>query len=109
MSIRLLENKVVVVTGGSRGIGRAIAIESARNGADVLINYQASSDALYGGDRASAEVLGEITALGQRGRAIEGDIGNPNIAQRIVDAAVEHFGRIDVLASNAGICPFHNF
>lgn len=109
MSTRLIEGKVVVVTGGSRGIGRAIAIESARHGADVLINYWGDNDARYGADRASVEVLSEIAALGQRGRAIEGDIGNPDIAQRIVDAAVEHFGRIDVLASNAGICPFHSF
>ncbi|SRR5579872_2728473 len=109
MSIRILERKVVVVTGGSRGIGRAIAIESARHGADVLINYQASNDARYGADKASARVLNEITALGQRASAIEGDIGNPATAQRIVDAAIEHFGRIDVLASNAGICPFHSF
>jgi L-rhamnose 1-dehydrogenase len=109
MSIRLLEGKVVVVTGGSRGIGRAIAIESARHGADVLINYQASSDARYGADPASTGLLGEISALGQRASLIEGDIGNPATAQRVVDAAVEHFGRIDVLASNAGICPFHSF
>jgi L-rhamnose 1-dehydrogenase len=109
MSIRLLEGKVVVVTGGSRGVGRAIALESARHGADVLINYQASNDARYGADRASEEVLGELIALGRRAIAIEGDIGNSATAQRIVDAAVGHFGRVDVLASNAGICPFHSF
>jgi L-rhamnose 1-dehydrogenase len=109
MSIRLLEGKVAAVTGGSRGIGRAIAIESARHGADVLINYFGDNDARYGADQASAEVLSEIAALGRRASAIEGDIGNPATAQRIVDAAVEHFGRIDVLASNAGICPFHSF
>jgi len=100
---------VVVVTGGSRGVGRAIALESARHGADVLINYQASNDARYGADRASEEVLGELIALGRRAIAIEGDIGNSATAQRIVDAAVGHFGRVDVLASNAGICPFHSF
>jgi L-rhamnose 1-dehydrogenase len=109
MSIRLIEGKVVVVTGGSRGIGRAIAIESARHGADVLINYWGDNDARYGADGAITEVQSEITALGQRARTIEGDIGNPFTAQRIVDAAVEYFGRVDVLASNAGICPFHSF
>jgi L-rhamnose 1-dehydrogenase len=46
----LLQNKVVIVTGGSRGIGRAIAVASARHGADVLINYWASNDASYGRD-----------------------------------------------------------
>jgi L-rhamnose 1-dehydrogenase len=109
MSIKLLEKKVVIVTGGSRGIGRAIAIESARHGADVVINYWGENDARYGADRASAEVLSEITALGQRASAIEGDIGVPATAQRIVEAAVAHFGRVDVLASNVGICPFHSF
>jgi len=109
MSIKLLENKVVVVTGGSRGIGRAIAIDSARHGADLLINYQAGADAQYGADQASAEVISEIASLGRRASAVEGDIGNPATAQRIVDTAVERFGRVDVLASNAGICPFHPF
>src|SRR5215831_12715008 len=106
MSIRLLENKVVIVTGASRGIGRAIAVECARHGADVLINYQASNDAQHGANRASAEVLKEIGALGRRGSAVEGDIGDPATAQRIMDAAVKAFGGVDVLASNAGICPF---
>jgi L-rhamnose 1-dehydrogenase len=109
MTTRLLENKVVIVTGGSRGIGRAIALESARHGADVLVNYRASSDAQYGADRASVEVVREITALGRRAGLVEGDIGDPATAQRIIDATVERFGRVDVLASNAGICPFHAF
>jgi L-rhamnose 1-dehydrogenase len=109
MSIRLLENKVVIVTGGSRGIGRAIAVESARHGADILINYWASSDASYGADRASSEVVTEITSLGRRAVAVEGDIADPATAQRVVNVAVDTLGRVDVLASNAGICPFHAF
>jgi L-rhamnose 1-dehydrogenase len=109
MRTRLLEGKIVVVTGGSRGIGRAIAIESARHGADVLINYWGQNDASYGRNSAADEVLGEIASLGQRGDAVEGDIGDPATAQRIIDAAVKTFGRVDVLASNAGICPFHAF
>jgi L-rhamnose 1-dehydrogenase len=109
MSTELLEGKVVVVTGGSRGIGRAIATECARHGADVLINYHARSDAQYGADRASEEVLREITALGRRASAVEADIADPATAQSIIDAAVNRFGRLDVLVSNAGICPFHAF
>lgn len=109
MSTRLLEGKVVVVTGGSRGIGRAIAIESARHGADVLINYWGANDAQYRAQQASAEVLKEIGALGRRGECVEGDIGEPATAERIVAAAVNQFGRIDMLSSNAGICPFHSF
>jgi NAD(P)-dependent dehydrogenase (short-subunit alcohol dehydrogenase family) len=53
MSTKLLEDKVVIVTGGSRGIGRAIAIECARHGADVVVNYWRENDALYGHRRVS--------------------------------------------------------
>jgi L-rhamnose 1-dehydrogenase len=109
MSIRLLENKVVVVTGGSRGIGRAIAVESARHGAEVVINYWASNDASYGADEAISEVLKEIAALGRHATAVQGDIADPATARKVVDVAVDTFGRVDVLASNAGIGPFHAF
>jgi L-rhamnose 1-dehydrogenase len=109
MSIRLLENKVVIVTGGSRGIGRAIALESARHGAEVVINYWASNDASYGADQAISEVLKEIAAGGRHATAVQGDIADPATAQRVIDVGVNKFGRVDVLASNAGICPFHAF
>jgi L-rhamnose 1-dehydrogenase len=109
MTIRLLENKVVIVTGGSRGIGRAIALESARHGAKVVINYWASNDSSYGSDQAIAAVLKEIAASGGDAIAEPGDIADPATAQRVVDAAVNTFGHVDVLASNAGICAFHAF
>lgn len=109
MSTRLLEGKVVVVTGGSRGIGRAIATECARHGANVLINYWSDNDAQYGAREASAQVVKEIESLGQQSASIEADIAEPVSAQRIIDAAVRTFGRVDVLSSNAGICPFHSF
>jgi L-rhamnose 1-dehydrogenase len=105
----LLQNKVVMVTGGSRGIGRAIAVATARHGADVVINYWASNDVSYGRDAAAQEAVAAVTALGRRAIAIEGDVGQPATAQRLVDAALQAFGRIDVLATNAGICPFHAF
>jgi L-rhamnose 1-dehydrogenase len=105
----LLQNKVVVVTGGSRGIGRAIAVASARHGADVVINYWASNDASYGRDAAAQEAVAAVTALGRRAIAIEGDVGQPATARQLVDGALQTFGRIDVLAANAGICPFHAF
>ena len=98
----LLENKVVLVTGGSRGIGAAIAIESARHGADVAIHSN------KGGDVA-AEVIGEIEALGRRAIHVEGDVAEHESAATFVNAAVEAFGRVDVFVSNAGICPFHAF
>jgi L-rhamnose 1-dehydrogenase len=105
----LLENKVVIVTGGSRGIGRAIAIECARQGADVLVNYWGSNDASYGRGSAAEEVITEIRALGRRASLVEADVASPAAAQKLVDAALEAFGRVDVLAANAGICTFHAF
>nr|WP_194241124.1 SDR family NAD(P)-dependent oxidoreductase [Solimonas terrae] len=105
----MLEGKVLIVTGGSRGIGRAIAVEAARHGADVLINYYRDNDAGYGRKTAIDEVVGEIEALGRRVVALEGNVADPQTGLRLVDAAVQAFGKVDVLAANAGICPFHAF
>lgn len=105
----LLKDKVVIVTGGSRGIGRAISVECARHGADVVVSFWRSSDQSYGRDTAADEVEAEVTALGRRAVCVEGNIGEPATAQMLVDAAVQAFGRVDVLASNAGVCPFHAF
>lgn len=105
----LLQDKVVIVTGGSRGIGRAISVECARQGADVLVNYWARNDASYGRDEAAQEVSDTIESLGRRALLVEGNIGEPATAQKLVEAAVKAFGRVDVLASNAGVCPFHAF
>ena len=63
----LLKDKVVIVTGGSRGIGRAIAVESARHGADVVVNYWGENDALYGHRSAAAQVVTDITLPGSLG------------------------------------------
>lgn len=109
MNPRLLDGKVVVVTGGSRGIGRAIAVESARHGADIVINYWGSNDVSYGPPGLASDVVSEIVGLGQRAIAVEGNVGTPSTSQAIVEAALKAFGRIDVLAANAGICPFHAF
>ena len=109
MSTRLLENKIVLVTGGSRGIGRSIAIESARHGADIVINYWRQNDVGYGASNAVQDVMEQITALGRQAISIEGDVGEPSTGAKLVQAALDSFGRVDVLASNAGICPFHAF
>jgi L-rhamnose 1-dehydrogenase len=98
----LLENKVVLVTGGSRGIGAAVAIECARHGADVAIHSNR-------GGEAAAEVIAAVEALGRRAIHVEGDVAAPESAAEFVAAAVEAFGRVDVFVSNAGICPFHAF
>lgn len=98
----LLENKVVLITGASRGIGRATAIEAARQGANVAINT-------YKDDAVAAEVVAEIEALGRRVIVVDADVAQPDSATTFVNAAVEAFGRVDVFVSNAGICPFHAF
>ena len=104
----ILSGKRAIVTGASRGIGRGITLDFAREGADVAINYFAGADA--GFDRDAAESLAtEIRALGRRAILVEGDIGQAKTASALVAAAVEAFGGVDILASNAGICPFHGF
>lgn len=98
----LLENKVVLVTGASRGIGRATAIEAARQGADVAINT-------FRDDAEAAAVVAEVQALGRRAIAVDADVALPESAALFVDRAVAELGRVDVFVSNAGICPFHAF
>lgn len=105
----LLEGKRAIVTGGSRGIGRGISVELARQGADVVINYFAGADQGFARDAAHDETVAEIEALGRRAIAVEGDIADPQVSTELVQAAVKAFGGVDILASNAGICPFHAF
>lgn len=100
--MRLLEGKTVLITGASRGIGAAVAVECARHGANVAINY-ASSPA------SADEVVAQIEALGQKAIAVKGDVSDPAAAPEFVKAAVAAFGAVDVFVSNAGICPFHGF
>jgi len=100
--MKLLEGKTVLVTGGSTGIGRAAAIGAAQHGANVAINYVSSDDK-------AQSCIAEIEALGQRGIAIKGDVALPETATDFVSRAVAELGRVDVMVSNAGICPFHAF
>lgn len=91
-----LTGKVALVTGSSRGIGRAIALRFAQEGADVAINY--SRD---GGP--ARDVLAEVEAMGRRGVLIKSNLANVSETRAMVDQVVSHFGRIDVLVNNAGI------
>jgi L-rhamnose 1-dehydrogenase len=100
--MRLLEGKTVLITGGSTGIGRAAAIGAAQHGANVAINFASSDDK-------AASCIAEIEALGQKGLAVKGDVALPETATDFIAKAVEAFGRVDVMVSNAGICPFHAF
>ena len=90
-----LEGRIALVTGSSRGIGRAIALAFAREGADVAINYRsAASDA--------DEVAATITDLGQRTIVIEANVSQEDQVQSMVERVLADFGRIDVLVNNAG-------
>jgi 3-oxoacyl-[acyl-carrier protein] reductase len=87
---------VSLVTGASRGIGRAIAMRLAEEGSSVLVNYNANADA-------AQSVVDQITAAGGRAAAVQADVGQPADVDRLVSASVEAFGKIDVLVNNAGI------
>ena len=91
-----LNGKTALVTGGSRGIGKAIALRLATQGADVAFSYR-------GNEAAAAETTAEIEALGRRALAVQADVSDPDAADGLVKAVVEAFGRIDILVNNAGI------
>ncbi|MBI4213110.1 MAG: 3-oxoacyl-[acyl-carrier-protein] reductase [Chloroflexi bacterium] len=91
-----LASRVALVTGGSSGIGRAIAIELASQGARVAVNYRSSAVS-------ASEVVDEIVASGGQAIAIRGDVGLAPEADAVVSQAIERFDRIDVLVNNAGI------
>jgi len=99
----LLKDKVLLITGASAGIGRAVAIEAARQGADVAINHFDANDT------AANDTVAAINATGRRGIAVKGDVAQAGSAPAFIDAAVQAFGKVDVFVSNAGICPFHAF
>ena len=94
-----LTGKAALVTGGSRGIGAAIATALAERGADVAITFRSA------GDRARA-VLSAIAAAGRRGLAIEADSADPEAVVAAVRQTAEGFSRLDILVNNAGIFPF---
>jgi 3-oxoacyl-[acyl-carrier protein] reductase len=96
MSNKTLENKTAVVTGASRGIGRAVAIKLASLGANIVLNYRSSIKSVE-------EVLAEIKAMGGNAVAVQGDISNFAEAEKVIKAAVENFGSLDILVNNAGI------
>ena len=91
-----LTGKTALVTGGSRGIGRAIVLRLARQGADVAFSYR--------GNQAAAEAtVAEVEGLGRRGLAVQADAKEQEGAEALVKAVLDAFGRIDILVNNAGI------
>jgi 3-oxoacyl-[acyl-carrier protein] reductase len=91
-----LEGKKAILTGGSLGIGAAIARELARQGASVAINYRKH-------DTEAKQVVADIEAAGSKGLAIKADVASFADAQRMVDEVVQKFGGLDILVNNAGI------
>lgn len=87
---------VALVTGGGRGIGRAICLELARAGFDICINYAASA-------AAAEQTAAECRAFGVRAETLQADVTNPAECQNLVETAAKNFGRLDVLVNNAGV------
>jgi 3-oxoacyl-[acyl-carrier protein] reductase len=92
----MLEGKVALVTGASRGIGRAIAIGLAEAGAHVVVNYA-------GNETAAAEVAAHIHSLGRKAITIQANVGNSAEVDAMVKQTLETFGQLDILVNNAGI------
>jgi 3-oxoacyl-[acyl-carrier protein] reductase len=93
-----LDGRTALVTGGSRGIGRAVAILLARAGADVAIGFRSRAGE-------AEAVAGEVRALGRRAALIRGDLGDPAAADRMAVEVGEAFGRLDIFVANAGVWP----
>lgn len=90
-----LTGKVALVTGGSRGIGAAVALRLAQDGADVALTYQSNKEQ-------AEQVVGRITAAGGRGWAVRADVADAQDVTDAVAGTVERFGRLDILVNNAG-------
>lgn len=93
---RRLDGKVAIVTGSSRGIGRAVASELALHGASVVINYFRSREA-------AEDVARELNASGARAVAIGAGVAEPDEVRRLIEGTMEAFGKIDILVNNAGV------
>src|SRR3954463_15712362 len=95
-----LTDRVAVITGGDSGIGRAVALAYAREGADVLISYlEEHSDA-----EETVKVVGEA---GRKGISVAGDIGDPAHCREVIERAVDELGRLDILVNNAAFQTTH--
>jgi len=93
---KLLEGKIALVTGASRGIGKAIAISLAKEGAEVIINYASSIEN-------ANKVVAEINSFGGKAYPIQADISNENSVNELIKTVLEKKNKIDVLVNNAGI------
>jgi 3-oxoacyl-[acyl-carrier protein] reductase len=90
-----LKDKVAIVTGSSRGVGRAIAEAYGEKGANVVVNYSSSQ-------KAADEVVEKIQGLGMRAIAVKADVAKKEEVEKLVQATIDEFGRVDILVNNAG-------
>ncbi len=90
------DKKVALITGGSRGIGKACAIELAKAGCDVIINYA-------GNDEAANKTVEELKALGSNAKAMKFDVSNQELVEHAIKEIIEQYKKIDILVNNAGI------
>src|SRR3712207_5032228 len=91
-----LSGKSAVVTGGSRGIGKGIALRLAAQGADVVFSYRGNSDA-------ATATAAEIEATGRKALAVQADVTQQDAAEELIKAALDAHGKVDILVNNAGI------
>jgi 3-oxoacyl-[acyl-carrier protein] reductase len=91
-----LEGKVAIVTGGTRGIGRAIVLDLAANGADIVLNYQKSDDL-------AKELTKTIADMGRRTLVVQADVSSFDDAQAMIGKVLEEFKTVDILVNNAGV------
>src|SRR6476620_10533484 len=96
--MKLLENKVVIVTGAARGIGEAIALKLAEHGAQVAFTYVSDSSA-----EKAAALESKITALGSKAKAYQSNAGEFSDCEALVNDVIKEFGTVDVCVNNAGI------
>lgn len=92
----ILKDQIAIVTGGSRGIGKAIVQTLAREGAKVAFVYRGSADA-------AVQLQTEITSSGGVAKAYQADVSDPTAAEKVVEAVIAEWGRVDILVNNAGV------
>lgn len=92
----MLENKCAIITGGTRGIGKAIVLELAKLGADLVIGYRSS-------DKEAEELKAEVESLGRKAILVKGDVSEVAYAKELISSCKNNYGKVDILVNNAGI------